>query len=148
MGLLDFMKKKPARPGLAEDIPKAEQWFVNNMHASGYPLDGTVESFRRLDLFFDSQSRPGGVLADGHPGSNLFAAGCYMGQVFVRQLGGVWETDDADPQGEVHVTVRLPDGSRVFPVEKAIKRLRNGEEDGLYVYGKFVAGQLKEVGDS
>ena len=59
------------------------------------------------------------------------------GQVFVRRLGGVWETDDSDPAGEVNIAVRLPDGSLVWPVQRAMKRLRNGAEDGLYVYGRF-----------
>lgn len=145
MGLLNrFQKPKP--PTLLEDIPKAEGWLTENMRASGYSLDGTIESFRELDRFFDEQSRPGGLLADGKPGSKLFAVGCYMGQVFVRQLGGVWKTDDADPQGEVNIAVRLPDGSLLFPVQRAMKRLRNGGEDSLYVYGRFAAGTLEETG--
>ena len=67
-----------------------------------------------------------------------------MGQVFVRQLGGVWETDDGDPEGEINIAVRLPDGSLLFPVQRAMKRLRNGGEDSLYVYGRFAAGTLEE----
>lgn len=149
MGLLDKLHKRPAsKPAatLMEDIPRAETWLVENMNASGYALDGTMESFRELDRFFDEQSRPGGLLADGRPGSKLFAVGCYMGQVFVRQLGGVWETDDADPAGEVNIAVRLPDGSLVWPVQRAMKRLKNGAEDGLYDYGRFAAGTLKQPG--
>ena len=148
MSLLDRLKKKnpePAPPTLLEDIPKAEKWLVENMNASGYRLDGTVESFRELDRFFDEQSRPGGLLADGKPGSKLFAVGSYMGQVFVRQLGGVWETDDEDPEGEANIAVRLPNGSLVWPVRRAINRLKNGAEDGLYVYGRFAAGTLEEA---
>lgn len=140
MGLLDrFKKPKLQPPTLLEDIPKAADWFVVNMRNSGYFLDGTIESFRELDRFFDEQSRPGGLLADGRPGSKLFAAGSYMGQIFVRELGGAWETDDADPQGELNIAVRLPDGSLVWPVQRALKRLQNGAEDGLYAYGRAVA---------
>jgi len=149
MGLLDrFHKKKPetaAKPTLLEDIPKASDWLAENMNAAGYHLDGSIESFRELDRFFDEQSRPGGLLAGGRPGSKLFAVGCYMGQVFVRELGGVWETDDADPEGEANIAVRLPEGSTVWPVRRAMKRLRNGAEDGLYVYGRFAAGTLEET---
>ena len=148
MSLLDHFKKKPEqppKPTLLGDIPKAEKWLVENMNASGYRLDGTIESFRELDRFFDEQSRPGGVLADGRPGSKLFAVGSYMGQVFVRQLGGVWETDDEDPEGEANIAVRLPNGSLVWPVRRAMKRLRNGAEDGLYVYGRFAEGTLEEA---
>lgn len=148
MGLLDRLQKKPAKPTLLGDIPKAADWLVENMRASGYGLDGTIESFRELERFFEEQSRPGGLLADGRPGSKLFAAGSYMGQVFVRQLGGVWETDDDDPMGEVNIAVRMPDGSLLWPVRRAMKRLRNGAEDSLYVYGQFAAGALKETGGS
>jgi len=149
MGLLDRLhKKKPepaAKPTLLEDIPKAADWLVKNMEATGYHLDGTIESFRELDRFFDEQSRPGGVLAGSRPGSKLFAVGSYMGQVFVQELGGVWETDDEDPEGEVNIAVHLPNGITVWPVVRAMKRLRNGAEDGLYVYGRFAAGTLEEA---
>lgn len=143
MGLLDRLRKK-GPPALLEDIPKAEAWLVRNMNAAGYPLDGTIESFRELDRFFDEQSRPGGLLVDGKPGSKLFAVGSYMGQVLVRRLGGVWETDDSDPMGEVNIAVRLPDGSLVWPVQRAMKRLRNGGEDGLYAYGRVLEEQTAE----
>ena len=146
MSVLDhFKKKKPEQPPtLLGDIPKAEGWLVENMNASGYRLDGTIESFRELDRFFDEQSRPGGLLADGKHGSKLFAVGSYMGQVFVQQLGGAWETDDEDPEGEANIAVRLPNRSLVWPVRRAINRLRNGAEDGLYVYGRFAEGTLEK----
>ncbi len=64
---------------------------------------------------------------------------------FVRELGGVWETDGADPKGEIDIAVRLPDGSTVWPVQRAMKRLWNGAEDGLYVYGRFAAGTLEKA---
>jgi len=149
MSLLDRLHKKKsgtaAKPTLLEDIPKASDWLVKNMDATGYHLDGSIGSFRELDRFFDEQSRPGGVLADGRPGSKLFAVGSYMGQVFVRELGGVWETDDADPEGEVNIAVRLPNGSIVWPVQRAMKRLWNGPEDGLYAYGRFAAGDVEKI---
>ena len=143
MGLFGRLRKK-RQPTLLGDISKAEDWLVRDMNATGYPLDGTIESFRELDRFFDEQSRPGGVLADGKPGSKLFAVGSYMGQVFVRRLGGVWETDDADPMGEVNIAVRLADSSRCWPVQRAMKRLQNGPEDSLYAYGCLMAGTLEE----
>ncbi len=125
---------KKGQATLAADIPKAAGWLVRAMASSGYRLDGTVESFRELDRFFEEQRRPGGLL-DGKVGDKLFAIGSYMGQVFCEELGGVWETDDADPQGEINVAVRLRDGTVVWPVQRAVKRYQNGSEDGLYAYG-------------
>jgi len=150
MGL--FFQKKPEpelQPTLAGDIPKAAQWLVQAMASSGYTLDGTLDSFQELDRFFDEQHRPGGLL-DGKVGNKLFAIGSYMGQVFCQELGGVWETDDADPQGEVNITVRLPGGTTVWPVQRAIKRFLNGAEDGLYAYGAavaYAAGKKAERGE-
>ncbi len=150
MGL--FFKNKPQpepKATLAGDIPKAADGLVRAMASSGYALDGTLDSFRELDRFFDEQHRPGGLLND-KVGERLFAIGSYMGQVFCKELGGVWETDDADPKGEINITVRLPGGAVVWPVQRAMKRFVNGAEDGLYAYGTVVAdaaGKKAERGE-
>lgn len=135
MGLFDKWKsKKKEVATLAGDIPKAADWLVEAMAFSGYTLDGTLESFRELDRFYDEQMCSGGLL-DGKVGSKLFAIGSYVGQVFCRLLNGHWVTDDADPQGELNVAVHFPDGSVVWPVQRALKRYQNGKEDSLYAYG-------------
>lgn len=137
MGLFDKItgkqKKQQAAPTLMEDIPKAADWFVQAMGGSGYVLDGTIESFRELDRFVDEQKRPGGIL-DGKVGSKLFAMGAYVGQTLIAQLGGQWETDDRDPEGEINIAVRLAGGT-VWPVQRVMKRFSNGSEDSLYTYG-------------
>ena len=137
MGLLDKMlgkgKRQPAAPALMEDIPKAARWLEEAMTSSGYVLDGTLESFQELDRFIDEQKRPGGLL-DGTVGSKLFGMGAYVGQTLIAQLGGRWETDDRDPQGEVNIAVTLSSGT-VWPVQRVMKRFSNGSEDSLYAYG-------------
>ena len=137
MGLLDKVlrkgKRQPAAPTLMEDIPKAARWLEEAMTSSGYVLDGTLESFRELDRFIDEQKRPGGLL-DGTVGSKLFGMGAYVGQTLIARLGGRWETDDRDPQGEVNIAVTLSSGT-VWPVQRVMKRLSNGPEDSLYAYG-------------
>ena len=99
MGIFDKIigkQKQRAGPTLLEDIPKAEEWFVQAMSSSGYSLDGTLESFRELDRFIDEQKRPGGIL-EGKVGGKLIAMGAYMGQTLIARLGGRWYTDDRDP---------------------------------------------------
>ncbi|MBP3520613.1 MAG: hypothetical protein J6J87_04630 [Oscillospiraceae bacterium] len=118
---------------MMEDIPKAADWFVQAMGASGYVLDGTIGSFRELDRFIDEQKRPGGIL-DGKVGSKLFAMGAYVGQTLVAQLGGRWETDDQDPEGEINIAVCM-DRGKVWPVQRVMKRFSGGPEDSLYGYG-------------
>lgn len=144
MGL--FFKKKPPeeKPTLAGDIPKAAAWLAENLERFGYPLDGTVGSFRTLDRFFEDQCRPGGLL-EGKVGRQLFAIGSYMGQVLIAQVGGVWETDDSDPMGEINIAVHLSDGSTVWPVQRAMKRFQNGAEDSLYAYGAALCQKREDT---
>ena len=136
-GIFDKMRKKqkkqPAGPTLLEDIPKAADWFVQAMGSSGYALDETLESFRELDRFIDEQKRPGGLL-DGKVGSKLFAMGAYVGQTLIARLGGRWEANDQDPEGEINIAVHL-NCATIWPVQKVMKRFSNGPEDSLYAYG-------------
>lgn len=104
MGHSEELNGKQPASTLMEDIPKEAEWFVEAMNTSGYPLDGTLESFQELDRFVDEQTRPGGVLLSDLRGSILFGMGSYVGQVLIAQLGGWWETDDEDPHGEVNIT--------------------------------------------
>lgn len=138
MGLLDRVlgkeKKQQTAPTLMDDIPKAASWFQGAMDSSGYKLDGTLESFRELDRFIDDQKRPGGIL-DGKVGSKLFGMGAYVGQTLIAQLGGRWETNDQDPEGEINIAVHLDSGSTVWPVQRVMKRFCNGSEDSIYAYG-------------
>ena len=64
----------------------------------------------------------------------LFSLGAYVGEVIRRDVGGEWEADDGDPEAGRNLALRLPDDSVVFPVQRAIGRMRNGAEDGIVAY--------------
>jgi hypothetical protein len=68
-------------------------------------------------------------------GARLFAIGSYAGEVIRRVHGGEWQTDDSDPKGEINISVKLLNGTVLWPVQRVMKRLQNGSEDGIYVYG-------------
>ncbi len=125
MGLFDKLKEKiaPQEPTLMEEIPKAEAWLKENMARFGQPLDGTHESFAVLDVFFEEQCKPGGLLAGKvrYMKNQLFAVGAYVGQVLVNELGGTWVTDDKAREGEALIGVQLPDGRMARPVQRAIR---------------------------
>ena len=125
MGLFDKLKEKiaPQEPTLMEEIPKAEAWLKENMERFGQPLDGTHESFAVLDVFFEEQCKPGGLLAGKvrYMKNQLFAVGAYVGQVLVNELGGTWVTDDKTREGEALIGVQLPDGRMARPVQRAIR---------------------------
>ncbi|MFI7322740.1 hypothetical protein [Streptomyces venezuelae] len=79
----------------------------------------------------------GGLLATDL-GSRLFGLGCYVGETIRLSLGGDWEVEDADPGSELEVRLRLADDSIVWPVQRVIKRLRNGPEDSVVTYAVFL----------
>lgn len=80
----------------------------------------------------DGQTAEGSVLVPGKCGSILFGLGCLIGETVIKTHGGKWLTDDSDPEGEVSITVQLPGGSVIWPVQRCMKRLANGPEDNIY----------------
>ena len=124
---------------LLEDLRVGADWISLALRSSGYLADFSPESLAEVDRFFDEHSReghpaPGGLLAED-TGSRLFALGAYVGEVIQRRLGGDWMADDNDPAGEVNLMLRLSDGTVLWPVQRVIKRLTNGHEDGIAAYG-------------
>lgn len=53
----------PPKQTLLEDIYTYSQWAADNLTATGYLADYSLESMKDLDRFFDEQTQPGGVLA-------------------------------------------------------------------------------------
>jgi len=83
----------------------------------------------------------GGLLSD-ELGQRLFAIGSYIGEVVRRELGGEWFGDDENPEGEIAVELRLSDGSLCWPVQRTMKRFKNGPEDGIATWGSALGLQV------
>lgn len=132
MGLMDKLFKNK-KPSLAEDIHTACEWVVMALNSSGYKADYTLESMKEIDRFIDEQSGENGIISRGR-GKILFSLGCYVGETVIRLCGGKWHTDDNDPQGEINASVKLDNGTLIFPMQRVIKRYQNGSEDGIYAY--------------
>lgn len=119
MGLFNglFGKKQPApvqQPNkLSDDIRASTRWVILAQLSSGYKADLTVESMREIDRFFDEQNTPDGILSKNR-GTILFSLGCYIGETIINNFGGCWITDDNDPQGEMNIAVKLPDGTTLI----------------------------------
>ncbi len=123
---------------LIEDAVAGAEWVATALTASGYQADFSARSLSEIDRFFDDHARggqpvPGGLLAEQF-GFRIFAIGGYVGEVIRRGIGGEWVFDENDPQNELNLALRLPDGSVVWPMQRAFKRFRNGSEDGIAVY--------------
>jgi hypothetical protein len=126
-------------PTLIEDIQTGADWVAAALKSSGYRADFSPRSLWEVDRFFDEHTRNGqpklgGLLSDGL-GSRLFALGAYIGEVVRRSVGGSWMTDDDDPDGEINAALQLPDGAVIWPVQRAMKRVAGGPENGIAAYG-------------
>lgn len=143
MGILDFLRKK-SRPSLKEDIVKGYDWIALALRSSGYLADFSLASFKEIDRFFEEHSENGnpktGGLLSQSTGMRLFAIGSYVGEVIRREFDGEWITDDNDPKGEMNIQVKLSNGTIIWPVQRVMKRMKNGSEDGMYAYGYSLKG--------
>ena len=125
---------------LVEDIGTQSAWIVKAFAADGLILDYSIDSFIAIDKFISKHTangkpKRGGRLSKGF-GSILFSLGSYVGETIIKAVPGcVWITDDSSREGEINITVKLPDGVEIWPVQRMIKRVKNGTEDSLYVYG-------------
>lgn len=125
-----FFKKKKKR-SLKEDISVASQWVSEALVSYGYNADYSIESLKELDRFFKEENHSKGILAKD-VGSKLFALGSYLGEVFIKEYGGYWITDDNDKEGEMKITVQLDVDITFMPVMSVMKCYQNCEENSLY----------------
>ncbi|XMB86014.1 hypothetical protein RJG79_11520 [Mycoplasmatota bacterium WC44] len=137
------MKLFNRKSGLEKDILKSHKWIMQTLNTSGYKVDYTVESFKEIDRFFEEnvingQPVSGGLLATD-TGSRLFALGAFIGETIIRVCGGDWILIDRDKYGEINITVKLDNGTILFPVKRCIKRFKNGSQDGIYIYGYLIS---------
>jgi hypothetical protein len=133
---------------LADDAKVAADWIAGALKSSNYEADYSINSLKEIDRFFDEHSRdgkptPGGLLSKSL-GSRLFALGAYVGECIRRAYGGEWKGDDNDPKGEINISVCWPDGGIVWPVQRVMKRLKNGREDSIHVYGVALADHVRK----
>ncbi len=128
---------------IVSDARASADWIARALTSSGYKADFYMESLREVDRFFDDHAPGGTVRPDGllseDLGARIFAIGSYVGETLRRQLGGDWEGDDGDPQAEINLALKLKSGPVVWPVQRAMKRLRNGKEDSIAAYGAALA---------
>ena len=131
-------RPEPVEP-IVRDAHEAADWISEALTSSGYEADFSISSAKELDRFYDEQlarpgkPEPGGLLAEDR-GPRLFAIGAYIGELIRRNSDG-WEWVPAkdDPDDELNLSLRR--GSEViWPIQRAVKRYRNGGEDGIAAY--------------
>jgi hypothetical protein len=105
-------------------VPFAEQNYQ-------VTLDYGVESLGRVDAILDDLRRDQSF-ENLQP--LLFAMGCYVGQVMVRNAGACWRVTEELGMGEVAsspIAIRVRDGRGCNPVGKVYKRFQNGPEESV-----------------
>jgi len=125
---------------LKEDIKTQSDWIIKAFAADGLTLDYSIKSFIEIDKFFNRNSTPGKAKCGGRLtnklGSAIFSIASYIIETIMKQVpDAVLLADDEAADGEVTMSVTLPDGGVIFPVQRVMKRFKNGEEDSIYVYG-------------
>ena len=123
----------------AEDLHKSAAWISQALQSSGYRADFSPRSLWEIDRFFEEQSeggaaKPGGLLSQDL-GARLFALGAYIGEVVRRHQGGRWVGEDSDQEAEINVELQLPDGTRCWPVQRVMKRFKDGAQNGIAAWG-------------
>jgi hypothetical protein len=136
-------------PSLLKDIKSQSDWIVNAFKADNLKLDYSIHSFIEIDKFFNKHSKNGKAVKKGRLSQNLgaiiFSIGSYVGQTIIKNVpGALWQVDDNDPQGEITASVKFPDGTIMWPMQKVMKRFQNGSEDAIYVYGHHVTKEYIE----
>jgi hypothetical protein len=134
------------KPSLIEDAAKGAEWIAKALAGSGYRADFSLDSLREVDRFFDEHTRNGqavqGGLLEQQLGARLFALGAYCGEVIRRKAGGTWSSGDTGPEAEIDLALVLPNGTTLHPVQRVMKRFRNGAEDGLFAYASVITGPV------
>jgi hypothetical protein len=132
-----------AQSKIATDALASAEWVSRALSQSGYHADFSLESLKQVDRFFDEQvfegkAKVGGLLSE-QLGARLFAIGAYVGEVIRRLNGGQWQGSDDDPKAEINIAVQLDNGATFWPVQRVMKRFKNGAEDGIWIYGSVIS---------
>jgi hypothetical protein len=117
------------------DAPAAAEKLVALCSTMGIQLDYSPASLRHIDTLL-------GAGSGGEDSSALLLmAGCYVGEVFVRHLGGSWTL--AEPKDTLP-SVKLPNGGLCNPMGKVVKLHRNGEGDSVAFFFSGVRKVLED----
>jgi hypothetical protein len=66
--------------------------------------------------------------------------GGYLGEVIIKHHGGNWDIEDFMNEGNT-IVLNIGD-TKIFPVARIYKRLKNGPEDNVHHYYQFLVNNL------
>lgn len=125
-------RTEPIRPSPATAPQMAAEAVAFVREKSGVQLSYIPDSLKDVDAVLEKLKASGA--SEENAAGLLFAIGCYVGEVFVRNAGGVWRTTEEKGMSQVcsfPITVELPNGSGCNAIGKVFKRFRNGPGDSV-----------------
>jgi hypothetical protein len=149
LGSLIGLYGSPICAGILQDVTDSANKGSQALLALGFKADFTFESIQELERFMkENVEAEGGAKSNGELSSNvgnkLFSLGSYLGEVIRRKIDGTWEGDDADPDVTVNVAVKGPKQLEIFPIQRIMKRLQNGEEDDVWAFARITIDSVKD----
>ena len=120
------------------DYQKEAETFASIMKeiAPSVMLDFSSESVGELEDFIAKNFDPPG---SKHASNSLVAGiGCYLGEVIIRTVGGRW-----NEQGRAEIN-GIGEVQAVFPIQKVLKRFKNGSVESLLHYYETILKYAKK----
>ncbi len=122
-------------------------WISRELRSLGYQADFSPDSLWEIDRFYDDNCQNGMATPEGFLSQDLdarlYAIGAYVGEVMRRAVGGEWIFKEDKPGIDVKTSLRLPDGSRQWPVQRVFKRFISGSEYSIAVWGIRAGLQIR-----
>ncbi|MEN2402478.1 hypothetical protein GKZ90_0021995 [Flavobacterium sp. MC2016-06] len=124
-------------PTLKEAIQTQSEWTKKVLKKDGFNIDGTISSLIDVDRFLTENLENGepkktGRLFGEDLKTKLFAVGAYVGEIIIKNVNGAeWITEN-NTHGELDISLKLPNGTKIEPIQKVMNRFRN--EDTIYPY--------------
>lgn len=107
-----------------------------NLAAQGYRLSGTFEDFKTLELYFTEKIDP--LPHDAIPDIPIYDLGACFGELLRKHAHGKWLRETYLPEKPEVLSLKLKDGSVIFPIERCLKRMVDGKENSLYDYAMIL----------
>jgi hypothetical protein len=135
------MKIQLPRPPIPENASAYAEMAVGGAkHVDNIDLDYSPESLEAVDGII-GRFHQHGVSAE-QVDATLFAFGCYVVEVFIRNIGGTWRKEEWTEMRGVAGFFLVVD-KICNPIGKVFNRLQEGEAENLpYFYHVFATGAV------
>jgi hypothetical protein len=138
VGCVMYLPWKPS----PRTAPKFAQRMVTaSRRISSVKLDYSPASLREVDKLIGQFRRH--VADPNDIAETLFSFGCYVGEVFVRNVAGKWKAEHNSAGGLI---VSLGQDSWCDPIARTFKRMENGAKDSIAYFYHVMTTSLEAKG--